>query len=99
MWTVRIRKGNCGRSDSVIKTPQHWTHEETVLHLLKEILVNQESQMAAIDDLNANVEKLQADVTTLLSGVTPNAQVEAAAAAVAAIDATVTNALAAHAAA
>lgn len=77
----------------MIETPQHWTFEETVRHLLKEILMNQRLQMAAIDDLNTNITKLQGDVATLLGSVTPNSQVEAAAAAVAALSATVTGAL------
>ena len=77
----------------MIEIPLTWTHEETVRHLLKEIIVNQELQMAAIDDLNTNVTKLQTDVTTLLGGVTPNAAVEAAAKAVAAIDASVVAAI------
>jgi hypothetical protein len=77
----------------MIKIPESWTHEETMRHLLKEILVNQELQMSAIDDLNKNITELQGNVGTLLGGVTPNAAVEAAAASVATINATVVAAI------
>jgi hypothetical protein len=62
-------------------------------HLLYTILTNQALQekniMAAIDTLNANVAKLKADVEALLAKQTgpTEAQVQAAADAVAAIDA------------
>lgn len=75
----------------MIEIPWHWNHERVVRHLLCEILVNQENQMAAIDTLNTNFAKLKADVETLITtkaGV-PEAQVQAVADAVAALDAEV----------
>lgn len=73
-----------------------------IRHLLYTVLTNQERQiknqereMAAIDDLQANVAKLSADVDALLAkpmGV-PEAQVQAQADAVAAVDAKVVQAL------
>jgi len=61
--------------------------------LLYTILSNQEKEMSELDNLNANVAKLSADVDALLAkpvptGVDP-AAVQAAADAVAAIDAKV----------
>lgn len=66
--------------------------------LLYKILQNQESEMAEIDNLNTNVAKLSTDVDALLAkappatGVDP-AAVQAAADAVAAVDAKVVAAI------
>jgi uncharacterized small protein (DUF1192 family) len=64
----------------MIETPQHWTFEQTATHLLKESLLNQRLQMAAIDDLKANIQKLQASVENLAAKVTRSDDVQAAAA-------------------
>jgi hypothetical protein len=78
-----------------IEVPPHWTHEETIRHFLREIienqhliLTNQEKQMAAIDNLNANVAKLQTDVNTFIASQQSGSEaaIQAAADAVAAID-------------
>jgi len=63
--------------------------------ILHKILRNQETQMAAIDDLNAAVATLQTDVTALLAkpAGTPDAAIQAVTANVTALDATVKAAL------
>lgn len=55
------------------------------------ILVNQEKQMAAIDNLNTNVAKLKTDVETLIAANSANSEaaIQAAADTVAAVDAEV----------
>lgn len=75
----------------MIEIPWHWNHERVVRHLLCEILVNQENQMAALDNLNTNIADLKTSVDTLLAqpaGVA-EASVQAAADAVAVVTAEV----------
>lgn len=57
-------------------------------HLMYQILVGQEKIVAAIDNLNTNVANLKTDVEALIAKPTgvPEADVQAAADAVAAID-------------
>lgn len=79
-----------------ILVPEHWSFEKTVVRLLKEILINQEIQMAAIDDLNAAVSQLSTDVQALIakpSGGTPDAAVQAVTDQVNALDQQVKTAL------
>jgi hypothetical protein len=78
--------------------PETWTLRHLLRHCFAEILVNQhlilaiqETQMAAIDNLTANIAQLKTDVDALLAlpaGVA-EAAVQAAADAVAAVDAEV----------
>jgi len=79
----------------MIRIPDHWTFEVTVVRLLKEILINQEMTMAAIDDLNSQVAQLQADVQALISKTsgTPDAAIQAVTAQVNALDTQVKTAL------
>jgi len=51
----------------MIHIPFHWTHEETVLHLLKEILTNQELQMAQVSELQASLDTLTTAVNALIA--------------------------------
>lgn len=69
---------------------------EKVLRVLKYILEAQEKTLAAIDNLNANVAALKVDVDALIAkpAGTPEAPIQAAADAVAALDAAVKVALA-----
>ena len=57
-------------------------------HLMDQILVGQEKIVAAIDNLNTNIGNLKTDVEALIAKPTgvPEADVQAAADAVAAID-------------
>ena len=76
--------------------PGEWGLEHVIRHGLAEIITNQENIMAAIDTANANLQALQADVTALLAkptGGVPEADVQAIADAIAALDATVKTAL------
>lgn len=81
--------GNLCRGYSVmieIHSELHWIRQ-----LLYQILSNQEHQMAAIDNLNTNIATLKTDVETLIAQTssTSEAQIQAAADAVAAVDAEV----------
>jgi hypothetical protein len=61
----------------MIHIPFHWTHEETVLNLLKEILINQELQMAQVAELQASLDALTTAVNALIAkpstGIQPSA--------------------------
>ena len=67
------------------------TNHRIHFNQLRKIMLNQELEMAAIDTLNANVAQLKTDVEALIAQVagTSEAQVQAAADAVAALDAEV----------
>ena len=52
----------------MIHIPFHWSHEETVVNLLKEILVNQERiEMALVTDLQASLDALTTAVSALIA--------------------------------
>jgi len=59
----------------MIRIPVHWSHEETVVNLLKEIIVNQELHMAQVSDLQASLDALTTAVNALIakpsSGIQP----------------------------
>ena len=72
------------------------TEFEWIRHLLYTMLSKQENIMAALDSAQANLSALQTDVATLLArpaGGVPEADVQAIADAIAALDATVKAAL------
>ena len=82
--------------------PFHWTLERIIKHAFAEILTNQkliisnqEKEMAAIDDLNAAVTQLAADVAALIAlpAGTSDAAIEAVVANINALDAQVKAAL------
>lgn len=80
------------RTDDVnVKTEFEWLR-----YLLYTMLTKQEKIMAAIDDAHANLQQLSADVQTLVSrpsGGVPESDVQSIADAIAALDATVKQAL------
>lgn len=52
----------------MIHIPLHWSHEETVVNLLKEILVNQERiEMALVTDLQASLDALTTALNALIA--------------------------------
>ncbi len=61
----------------MVHIPVRWSHEETVVNLLKEIIVNQELHMAQVVDLQASLGALTAAVNALItksgSGIQPSA--------------------------
>jgi len=79
--------------------PTFWTHEELCERLLRELLIdqkqileNQEKQMAALDDLKAAVAKLSTDVNAFIAantGGASDAELAALTAQVNAIDAVI----------
>lgn len=75
--------------------PEHWNSDQIIRFALAEILINQEKQMAAIDDLNAAVTQLSTDVAALIAKPegTSDAQIEAVVTSVNALDAQVKAAL------
>ena len=76
--------------------PGEWGLEHVIRHGLAEIITNQENIMAALDTAQANLAQLSTDVQALLArpaGGVPEADVQAIADAIAALDATVKTAL------
>ena len=55
----------------MIQIPNHWTHKQTVVNLLLEILANQdlekESRMAQVVELQASLDALTNAVTALIN--------------------------------
>lgn len=51
----------------MIEIPVHWSHEETVVHLLKEIVTNQEISMAQVPELQASLDALTTAVNALVA--------------------------------
>lgn len=79
------------RDDVNLKVEFEWLR-----HLLYTMLTKQENIMAAIDDARTALSSLQSDVSTLLArpaGGVPEADVQAIADAITALDATVKTAL------
>ena len=51
----------------MICIPENWTFKKTVVRLLREILTNQELQMAQVSELQASLDALTAAVNALLA--------------------------------
>lgn len=82
-----------------IEFPEHWSREQIIEHLLKEMLIDrkkiiqyQENIMSKLDDVKAKLAKLNSDVDAFIAantGGASDADLDALGAAIDAVDAKV----------